>query len=118
MLSSLKWFNLALRAVMEVGIVVALGYWGFGTGDSTGAKILLGIGVPLIGFGLWGLVDFRQAGSLAEPLRLIQELVISMLAAVAWYVAGQQVLGWALGAVSIVHHILVYAAGERLIKKK
>lgn len=116
MSSTLKWFNLALRAVMELGIVTALGYWGYRTGDSVGAKILFGIGAPLLGFGFWGLVDFRQAGSLAEPLRLIQELVISMLAAAAWYVAGQQALGWALAAVSILHHALVYLSGERLIK--
>jgi len=33
--------------------------------------------------GFWGAVDFHQAGRLAEPLRLVQELAISGLAAVA-----------------------------------
>lgn len=42
--STLKWINVALRALMELGIVVALGYWGCKTGSGTGAKILLGIG--------------------------------------------------------------------------
>jgi len=90
MLSTLKWFNVGVRALMELGIVVALGYWGYKTGNTTGIKMLLGIAAPLIGFGIWSLVDFRQAGSLAESLRLIQELVISGLAAFAWYVAGAQ----------------------------
>jgi hypothetical protein len=41
------------------------------------------LGAPLVGFGFWGAVDFHQAGRFAEPLRLIQELAISALAAVA-----------------------------------
>jgi len=117
MTSTFKWFNIGLRGLMELGIVIAFGYWGYKTGDGTGTKILLGIGAPLIGFGFWGLVDFRNAGSLAEPLRLIQELVISGLAALAWYVSGQHTLGWALGIVSVVHHVLVYALGDTLLKR-
>lgn len=116
MSSTLKRFNVALRAVMELGVVVALGYWGFATGESAGTKILLGVGAPLLGFGFWGLVDFRNAGSLAEPLRLTQELVITGLAAVAWYAAGAQAWGWALGALSIGHHALVYLLGGTLLK--
>lgn len=38
MSSTLKWFDLALRALMELGIVAALGYWGYRTGDNKGAK--------------------------------------------------------------------------------
>ena len=107
--------NLMLRVLMEVGVVVALAYWGIHTGDSAGGKILLGVGALVLGFGLWGAVDFHRS-RLAEPLRLIQELVISGLAAIAWYAAGQRVLGIALGALSIAYHALVYASGERLLK--
>ncbi|NOH02728.1 MAG: YrdB family protein [Chloroflexi bacterium] len=116
MTSILKWMNVGLRALMELGIVIALGYWGYSVGNSTAMKIFLAIAVPLIVFGFWGLVDFRNTGSLAEPLRLIQELVITGLAAVAWYVAGAQAWGWALGLLSIVHHILVYLFGGTLLK--
>jgi hypothetical protein len=118
MLSTLKWFNVGLRALMELGIIIALGYWGYKAGESASAKILLAVGAPLIGFGFWGLVDFRKAGSLAEPLRLIQELAISGLAAFAWYVAGAPAWGWALGMVSMVHHLLVYLSGDTLLKRR
>lgn len=110
--------NLVLRVTMETGIVVALGFWGYHTGDSTAAKIGLLIGAPIVGFGFWGAVDFHQAGRLAEPLRLTQELVISGLAAVAWYVAGYHALGVTLGVLSLAYHALVYAAGARLLKPK
>ena len=101
---------------MEVGVVVALGYWGVHAGGNAAGKLALGLGAPALGFGLWGGVDFRWAGAAAEPLRLIQELAISGLAALAWYAAGQQVLGIALAALSLVYHGLVYASGERLLK--
>ena len=117
MTSTLKWFNVGLRGLMELGIVIALGYWGYKTGEGGAMKILLSVGAPLIGFGIWGLVDFRNAGAFAEPLRLIEELVISGLAALAWYIAGAQSMGWALGIISIVHHVLVYALGGTLLKR-
>jgi hypothetical protein len=114
--SKLNWFNLALRALMEMGIVLALAYWGYQTGSNLGTKILLGIIAPVLGFGFWGVIDFHQAGSMAEPLRLIEELVISWLAAFALYVVGQPALGWTLGLLSIVYHALVYISGGRLLK--
>ncbi len=109
--------NLALRAVVEAGVVAGLAYWGVRTGDSAAGKALLGIGAPIVGFGLWGGWDFRGAGRLAEPLRLMQELVISLAAAAALATAGLLVLGAALAFASLVHHALVYALGERLLKE-
>jgi Protein of unknown function (DUF2568) len=107
--------NLSLRVLMETGVVAGLAYWGVHTGGSTGTKLLLGIGAPAAGFGFWGAVDFRRAGRLAEPLRLVQELLVSGLAAFALYAAGQAALAAGLGAVSIVYHTLVYASGGRLL---
>lgn len=101
---------------MEFGIVVALGMWGYHVGSSTWARIALAVVAPLVGFGFWGMVDFHQAGRLAEPLRFIQELVVSGLAAWAWYAAGQHLLGWTLAGLSIVYHALVYLIGDRLLK--
>ncbi len=114
--SPIVWLNLALRAVMETGTVVGLAYWGYQTGSSTIARIGLAIGAPLLGFGFWGLVDFRQAGRAAEPLRLVQELVVSGLAALAVWSAGQPILGLLLALLSIVCHALMYATGGRLLK--
>ncbi len=108
---------LGLRVLMEAGIVFGLAYWGAHTGDSTAGRIALGILAPVIGFGLWGAVDFHQAGRFAEPLRLVQELVISGLAALALYAAGLHVVGVALAALSIVYHALVYLSGGALLKR-
>lgn len=111
----LKWVNVALRGFMELGIVVALAYWGYQTGRTAWERTLLGVGAPLAVFLFWSLFDFRKAVPNPEPFRLVQELVLSGLAAVAWYAAGQRALGLSLGLVSIVHHALVYLLGDRLL---
>jgi len=115
-MSPMQWLVLALRAVMETGIVLGLAYWGFQTGSGTVAKIGLAIVAPVVGFGFWGLVDFHQAGRAAEPLRLAQELVISGLVAIALWSAGQPILGLLLALLSIMYHVLVYATGGRLLR--
>ena len=117
MSSRLMWFKLTLRAIMELGIVLALAYWGFQAGTNTAGKIALAVVVPVLGFGFWGAVDFHQAGSLSEPLRLLEELIISGLGAIALYTAGQPGLGWALALLSIIYHALVYLSGGRLLKQ-
>ena len=110
-------FILVLRVLVEAGIVAAFAWWGYRAGAGTGMKILLAVGAPALGFGFWGAVDFHQAGRLAEPLRLLQELAVSGLAAVALYAAGQHLLGWALGLLSVAYHTLVYLKGGRLLKR-
>ena len=115
-LSTTETLNLILRVAMEVGIVVALAYWGHQTGSGATAW-LWAILAPLIGFGFWGLVDFHQLGRWSEPARLVQELVLTGVAALALIDAGQPALGVLLAAVSCIHHGLVYALGDRLIKQ-
>ncbi len=93
-------------------MVCGLGYWGYRT-----SGVILAVTAPVIGFGFWGAVDFHQTGHAAEPLRLIQELTVSGLAAAAFYSAGNHLLGWTLGTISVVHHAFVYATGNKLLKR-
>jgi hypothetical protein len=116
--SKLKTINLALGGIMETGIVAGLAYWGFHTGQNTTMKTLLCIGTPMLVFGFWGSYDFHNFHKWSETLRLIQELVLSGLAAAALYSAGLHFWGLALGIISILHHVLVYMLGETLLKNK
>lgn len=110
--------NLVLRATLELGVVIGFGYWGFHAGRTAISKVALGVGAPVLGFGFWGAVDFRSAGAAGEWLRLAQELLISGLAAFAFYAAGQHGLAWMLAALTVVYHALVYATGGRLLKPR
>ena len=108
--------TLMLRVTMETAVVAALAWWGYRAGGSAVSRVALAVVAPAVGFGIWGAVDFHQAGRYAEPLRLIEELVISGIAALALYLAGSAALGWSLAGLSAVYHALVYARGERLLK--
>ena len=44
----IKGANLALRFLLELCALGALGYWGFKTGGGAVAKITLSIGAPLV----------------------------------------------------------------------
>ena len=115
----LVWLNVGLRALMELALVWALAVWGYGLAAGSWLGAALAVIAPGVGFGIWGLVDFRFAGRWAEVLRLVEELVISALAALAAISAisaDHSILGWSLATLTIVHHALVYVTGERLLK--
>jgi len=107
--------TLALRVTMEVGVIAALAAWGIRVGSGPVTKALLGVGAPAVGFGIWGAVDFHQAGERAEVLRLGEELAISFGAAAAAYAAGYELAGLALAGLSAGYHGLVYATGSTLL---
>ncbi len=113
---ALSWLNVGLRGVMEAVLVLGLGYLGYLMGNQNFWKILLAILMPLVFFGIWGILDFRRLNRYAEPFRLIEELLITLLAAAALYVYGAHFIAWALAILSVVHHSLTYLIGERLLK--
>ena len=51
----MKAANLALRFILEVAALVALGYWGFHAGDGDTTHWILGIGAPVVAAVVWGL---------------------------------------------------------------
>ncbi len=108
--------NIGLRGVMETGIVAAFAYWGYQSGNGAARRTLRAIAAPAVAFGVWGAVDFRQLGRLAEPARLVEEVAISGLAVTGLWAARQRAFAVILGATSVVHHALVHATGERLLK--
>ncbi len=72
MLELSKGANLALRFLLELCALVALGYWGFKTGGTLMAKIGLVIGAPLVVAVVWGtFVSPRAPVQLPGPLVLI-----------------------------------------------
>ncbi len=106
---------LTLRALLEGSVVAGLAYWGAEASSNTALSIALAVAAPLLGFGVWGAVDFHQLDQRAEPLRLLQELVISGLSALGVWVAGQHAVAVALAALTLVYHAAVYASGRRLL---
>ena len=55
--------NLALRFILELCALAALGYWGFQTGQNLFVKIVLAIGAPLLAAYDWLKAENERAGS-------------------------------------------------------
>jgi hypothetical protein len=109
----IKTANVVLRFLLEVCILLALGYWGFQTGQGLLAKIGLGIGVPLLAAVMWGLLGAPGSPwQLLDPWHLVLEVILFGGAALALSVAGQRVLGLAFVLFFVLNRALMYVWGQ------
>jgi hypothetical protein len=104
--------NLALRFLLELFGLFALGYWGW-TQHSGLPRILWTLGLPLLAAFLWG--TFRVPNDPGKApvavtgwVRLLLEIVYFGGSVYLLYLAGQP--GWALafGLVTLLHYIISY----------
>jgi Protein of unknown function (DUF2568) len=112
-LTTIKNANLALAFLLELGVLAALGFWGFHTGSGVLAKIGLGIGLPALAVVVWALFGSPQATwHLNGIWRLMLQIVFFGSAAVALYAASQHVLGVVFALLFVINTILVYVWGQ------
>lgn len=115
--------NLAVRFLLEIAALIALGYWGWTWGQGA-LRYLLAIGAPLLAAVLWGVFavpgDRSRSGSAPVPvagwMRLLLELAFFGFAIWGLYVAGATTAAWLLGGVVLVHYGLSYDRILRLLK--
>ncbi len=113
MLTIVKNANLALAFLLELCVLVALGYWGLQTGQEMIAKILLAIGAPVAAVVFWALFGAPKAAwALPGLWHLIVAVVFFGGAAVALFAAGQRQLAGVFALVVVINHILVYVWGQ------
>lgn len=107
--------NLAVRFVLELSALAALGVWGWQQGDGWSA-VALAVGLPVLAAVMWGTFavagDPSRSGSapIAVPgfARLALELAMFALATWALYDVGAHWLSLAMGAVVLVHYLTSY----------
>jgi len=107
-MNALKGINLAVRFLLELCMLAAVGYWGFKTPSGWGMKLVVGIGLPLLLAGLWGLFVAPKA---IYPLRGIPHLVLALIllgsGALALFASGHRTLGWVYAILVIVNQVLL-----------
>jgi hypothetical protein len=107
--------NLAVRFLLELSALLAIGFWGWRQGEGL-FRFVLAIGLPLIAAVLWGTFavpdDRSRSGKAPVPVpgvvRLVLELAFFAFATWALYNAGATQLSWLLGGVTLVHYVLSY----------
>ena len=107
--------NLAVRFLLEIAAMLAIGYWGWR--QASGAlRYVLAIGSWLIAAVIWG--TFRVPGDasasggapVAVPglVRLAIELALFGFAVWALVSEGVTTLGWVFGGVVLLHYLVSY----------
>ncbi|MFA9557753.1 YrdB family protein [Evansella sp. AB-rgal1] len=101
--------NHAIRFVLEVISIVAIGYWGFKLEKGVVLQYIMGIGAPLLIIVVWAM--FGSPGApyrLQGMFRLGLELTIYSLAFGA--IIARKSLGWAIifGVVVVINTLFLY----------
>lgn len=104
--------NLALRFLLEIYALFALGYWGW-TQHAGIWRFLWTIGLPLISAAIWGI--FRVPGDPGKApvpvpglLRLLLEFSYFGAATWALYTAGRDKWGLVFGLIVLAHYLISY----------
>ncbi len=104
--------NLAVRFLLEIAILLALGAWGWQRADSW-QRWLLGIGLPLVAAAAWGI--FRVPNDpgpapVAVPgiVRLLFELALFGFAIWALFDMKYNKMAWIMAIVSLAHYLVSY----------
>ncbi len=116
--------NLAVRFLLEISALAALGAWGWRQGEGL-IGIVLALGIPIIAAILWGIFavpnDPSRSGKapIATPgiLRLVLELIFFIFSAWAYHDIGFTELGWILAILAAVHYVVSYDRVLWLIKQ-
>ncbi len=113
MLAAIRYGNLAVAFLLELCALGALGYWGFQAGSGIGAKLVLGIGAPLLAAIVWGtFVAPKAAVTLPAPAHLALQLVVFGVAAAALAVSGRPTWAWVFGLAVVANLALVRVLGQ------
>jgi hypothetical protein len=113
MVEAIKSVNAALAFVLELGVLVALGYWGFTAGPGMLARMSLGIGLPLLAMLVWGMWGAPQSKwRLQGGWFLLLRIVFFSSAVVALAFAGQFIVGVIFALLSVLFLVLTYTLGN------
>jgi len=104
----LKMTNLAIRFLLELCMLAAVGTWGFKTGSGWFLKILSGIGGPVLIAVIWGMfVSPKAAYRLNGLLLLALEAFLFGTGVAALYATRNYSLSWSYAAIVAINRILM-----------
>ena len=116
--------NLALRFLLELTALVAIGYWGWTQFDGV-LRYLLAIGLPLLAAFVWGTfrVPADASANSKAPVRvpgivrLLIEIIFFGFATWAFFNAGAITPAAILGGLTLFHYIISYDRIGWLLKQ-
>ena len=112
-MEALKSINLAVRFLLELCVLVAVGYWGFKTSSEWFPKILLGVGAPLLIAIIWGMFGAPKAAYHLTGFSLFAlEVIIFGSGVAALYATRNYLLAWGFAVIVIINRVLMFVWGQ------
>jgi len=107
--------NLAVRFILEMTGLVALGWWGWNQGEGV-LRFMLALGIPFLAAVIWGTFavpdDPSRSGearvSIPGIVRLVLELAFFVAATLSLFAVGVTTLGWIYGIAVLIHYVVSY----------
>lgn len=110
------WAVAGLRLILEIGVLVALGWWGLQLNGPPVIRYGVAVGVALLAAAVWGtFVAPNAARRLDDPARLGVELAVFGAVVLALFDAGQPALALAYGLLVAIETALVGSLGLRSV---
>lgn len=105
--------NLAIRFLLEVCALLALGQFGLRIGRGPAVRFIIGMGAPLLAATVWALFVAPNASIPAPDLvRFAVEFAVFGSAVAALYVSGHPKLAIAFALIIAVNRILMTLWGQ------
>ena len=108
-MDALKSLNVGVRFLLEICVLISVGYWGFKSNSGWVFKILLGICVPLLIAVVWGTFGAPKAPYHLTGFSLLAlELIVFGSGVAALYATKNYSLAWVFTAIVIVNRTLMF----------
>ena len=116
--------NLAVRFILEIAGLIALGTWGWNQADGI-LRFVLALGIPFLAAVLWGTFavpdDPSRSGDARVPVpgivRLLLELAFFASATWSLFAIGSTTLGSIYGIVVVIHYAVSYDRVSWLVRQ-
>jgi hypothetical protein len=117
--------NLALRFILELSALAAMGLWGWNLSGSW-IRIIPAAGIPVLASVIWGTFtvpnDPSRSGRSPVPvsgwLRLVIETIILGFGTWVLFDLGYALTGWILGTLILIHYLFSFDRIQWLLKGK
>ena len=107
--------NLALSFLLELGLLAALGYWGYESVSSFWLAVLLGALLPVVVAIVWGVFLAPKASiPVPEPWHTVFAVLLFALATAALFAAHQPILALIYAVLVVVNQLVRFAIRPKL----
>ncbi len=102
--NTLKEVNLLISFLLEIGMLIILGRWGFSQGESGLVKYALGVSIPLVVIFLWAAFAAPKAQyRIHNPWRGILKVLLFGTASTLLFITGFQIPALIFGGFTILN---------------